>query len=477
MNSLKFKILAGVVTLNLLFGLAVMGNIHTGLSRTLKEELLRRGTTVAKTLVTAAENHLLTQNDFALHRLLHDAAAEYEDIRYLFIAGPDGGVRVHTFQEGFPRELSRATTPKESAAPLERRPLRTEDGVVQDLSVPLLQGRLGRLHVGLSESPVRRRIANTIALWGAIAGVVLLAGLLIAYALTADLARRVSRIVTALEKVGAGDLSARVGAAGTDEVGRLAGSFDIMVQDLSDSQAQLVRAGKLAAIGELASSVAHEINNPLNTMSVCVQGLQDRFKSGEVPADGPLAEFPEYLETVRGEIMRCKKITEDLLGFSRRKAARRVPTDLPGAVRDALSLVKHRARPLGARLEQAPSAALSVVADPDQIRQVLLNLLLNAVDHLPSSGGRISVAVGRRGDEARVSVEDNGAGIPPENLKRVFEPFFTTKGSGSGTGLGLAICQRIAEEHGGRIEVDSEPGRGARFCLVLPGASDAEASS
>jgi signal transduction histidine kinase len=203
-------------------------------------------------------------------------------------------------------------------------------------------------------------------------------------------------------------------------------------------------------------------------MAVCTQSLLDRAKDPELLARAEFEDFPEYLKTVNEEIFRCKTITEGLLDFARHKEPRRSPVDLNELIAHTIPLVAPRARQAGQTIVFDPaSEPVTARADADQIRQVVLNILLNAVDH-NAPGGEVRVRVGRVEEFAEVSVADSGDGIPPENLRRVFEPFFTTKSPGKGTGLGLAICQKIIDNHRGRLDVASRPGRGSTFTFSIP---------
>lgn len=467
--SLKFKIMTGVGGLVLAFGITVMGNIHRGISTLLKEELTRRGETIAHVLVGRAEELILTDNQFALYLLLRDTMSTYADVRYIYVLGAAGDMQAHTFPAGIPKGLAQVN-PAAGLAPggVQKRQISTEEGRIQDISFPLLGGRLGSVHVGMTEQAVRRRISRVILGWGLGAALMLVLGLLVAYRLTARLAQRFAHLGEVARQVGEGNLEVRAHDELGDEVGRVARALNVMIDDLKRSQGNLIRSGKLAAIGELASCVAHEINNPLNTMAVCTQALLDRAQSPALLACADFEAFPEYLKTVNDEIFRCKTITGGLLDFARHKEPRQSPVDLNDLIANTLPLVAHRARQEGVRISfAAPQGPVVVKADSDQIRQVLLNILINALDHL-SPGGEVHVLTQRRGDHALVSVRDSGRGIPPENLPRLFEPFFTTKLAGKGTGLGLAICQKIIDNHRGRIEVASQVGEGATFTFSIP---------
>ncbi|MDP3544311.1 MAG: ATP-binding protein [Elusimicrobiota bacterium] len=467
--SLELKIMAGVGALVLMFGITVMGNIHRGLSRMLKEELTRRGVTIARVLVGPAEEAILMDNQFALHQLFRDTMSSYDDVRYIYVLGPAGNIQAHTFPEGVPKGLARITAPSGPVpGGVQKRRISTDEGRIQDIAAPLLAGRLGTVHVGMNEQSVRRRIAAMILGWGAGAALMLGLGLGIAYRLTSQLARRFAHLVDVARRVGEGNLEVRAHDEQGDEVGRVARAMNAMIDDLKRSQADLIRSGKLAAIGELASCVSHEINNPLNTMAVCTQALLDRAKSPALLAEPEFEAFPDYLNTVNDEIFRCKSITGGLLDFARHKEPRRSEVDLNDLIAHTIPLVAHRAKQAGQTIVFEPAAApVTAKADSDQIRQVVLNILINAVDH-NSPGGEVRVRAERGLDHASVSVTDSGGGIPPENLRKVFEPFFTTKLAGKGTGLGLAICQKIIDSHRGRIGVASPAGKGATFTFSIP---------
>lgn len=467
--SLKVKIMAGVGGLVLAFGITVMGNIHRGLSHMLKGELTRRGVTIARVLAGPVEDAVLTDDPFALNLLFRETMQSYEDVRYVFVLGPAGDVTAHTFLGGVPRGLAQANVaPKGPGGGIRVQPILTDEGRIQDISSPLLGGRLGTVHVGMTEESVRRRIMLMVFGWGAGAALMLGLGLAVAYALTTRLAQRFEHLVDVARQVGEGNLEVQAHDEMGDEVGRVARAMNVMIADLKRTQSSLIRSGKLAAIGELASCVSHEINNPLNTMAVCVQALRDRAKTPELLAQAEFEDFPEYLKTVNDEIFRCKTITGGLLDFARHKEPRQSPVDLNDLVAHTIPLAAHGAQLAGQSIVFEPAAGpVTAKADADQIRQVLLNILLNAIDQ-NAAGGKVLVRTRNGGDLASVSVTDSGSGISPQNLGKIFDPFFTTKAAGKGTGLGLAICQKIIDNHHGRIDVVSRVGEGSTFTVSIP---------
>jgi PAS domain S-box-containing protein len=240
-------------------------------------------------------------------------------------------------------------------------------------------------------------------------------------------------------------------------------------EDVTEShraQAAILQSEKLAAVGQLAAGVMHEINNPLATISACVAAIEGRLPDG--PDAGQAAD---YLRTIDREVERCSKIVDGLLDFSRPKATPKRSVSLNAVVEETLFLVQHHQRFKQLRVVRSlASGLLAIVGSPEQLTQALLALMLNAVDAM-ERGGQLTVGTSPspvRTDELVVSVEDTGVGIPAADQGKIFEPFFTTKPPGRGTGLGLSICYGIVAEHGGRIEVDSAPGRGTTFRVFLP---------
>ncbi|HEU4630905.1 MAG TPA: ATP-binding protein [Gemmatimonadaceae bacterium] len=246
------------------------------------------------------------------------------------------------------------------------------------------------------------------------------------------------------------------------------------VTDWREAQERFAQAEKLAAIGQLAAGVMHEINNPLATIAACAESLGLALDDLRAAGAAVPPESTEYLRIVEGEVQRSKRIVDRLLEFSRPKPLAPEPVDLNATVEQTLFLLKHHSRfkrfTVAVDLaEPAPVAR----GNGEQLVQVLMALLINAMDAMEDPGRIDLRTVGRRaGGEVAIEVRDHGHGIPRGQLSKVFEPFYTTKAPGRGTGLGLSICYGIVAEHGGRIEVDSVVGEGSSFRILLP-AGDA----
>jgi two-component system NtrC family sensor kinase len=242
-------------------------------------------------------------------------------------------------------------------------------------------------------------------------------------------------------------------------------------EDLTDwkmVQRQAAQTEKLAAVGQLAAGVMHELNNPLATIGACVEALTVR---SEDLSESQRSSIEEYLRIVESELGRCKAIVDGLLDFSRPKSRMMREVQLNQVVEDALFLVKHHDRFKRIRLDRQLGAHLpSVMANSEQLVQVFLALMLNAIDAMEGTGV-LTVTTGISLDsEGEIVVEftDTGMGIPADELPKIFEPFFSTKQPGRGTGLGLSICYGVVQQHGGRIEVDSAMGHGSTFRVYLP---------
>lgn len=268
------------------------------------------------------------------------------------------------------------------------------------------------------------------------------------------LARPIEQLAARTEALARGDFEHKVEIASQDELGRLAASFNSMLDAIRRLQDERVRAEKLAALGQVTAGIAHEIRNPLTAMKMTLQILLD----GEPPGDRR-----ESLSVVLKETERLQLTVDGLLAYAKPPALSLAPGDLNDVVRGALGVLdaqmKHVGVTLASRLGELPRVPL----DAPRMHQVVVNLLLNAVQ-AAGAGGRVEVVTEASGGEVRLSVTDSGPGIPVEARPRVFEPFYSTKTGG--IGLGLAVSKRLVDDHGGRLTFDGTPGR-TTFTLRL----------
>jgi len=286
-------------------------------------------------------------------------------------------------------------------------------------------------------------------------------------ALAYQIQRPMVELQEKIDQVSDGDLDVSVSfSRRNDEIGDLGRNFNHMMEQLRESReeierlhrTQISRAEHLATLGEMATGLAHEIRNPLAGIAGVIEII-----GRDLPVTSPARAV---VKDVRQEIAQINRILTDLLETARPHPPQVCRSNLNTTVEHTVMLARQQvlSKPIKIELQGAPDLP-EVEHDSDQIHQVLLNLLLNAVQAIEGSG-TVRVEIGSRDDYASVVVSDTGRGIPPQNLSNIFRPFFTTKGNG--TGLGLSLARRIVEEHHGRIEVSSAVGKGSRFEVLLP---------
>jgi len=288
-------------------------------------------------------------------------------------------------------------------------------------------------------------------------------------------------LIRGSRKVAGGDFNYRLHLETHDEMSELAAAMNDMtlrfrtIRDDLDRQVQqrtkqVVRNEQLASVGFLAAGVAHEINNPLASIAICAESLEGRLREllGDQPGDQQAKVIADYLRMIQSEAFRCKGITEKLLDFSRIGPPKRQPTELRELVQGVLDVIRHLGRYHGKQIAFVDGPAVYAPVNGQELKQVVLNLLTNALDSLEDDG-RVEIRLETHDQMAQLSVADNGCGMDDEVLERIFEPFFTRRRAGQGTGLGLSICYRIVSDHGGTIEARSPgPGKGATFAVRLP---------
>lgn len=312
--------------------------------------------------------------------------------------------------------------------------------------------------------------------------------------------RPVKALQRGTEHLTAGNLGYQIEVQSADEIGDLAHSFNDMSSQLKSERtenlnwthtledrveqktSELKRAHehalhteKMASIGKMAAVLAHEINNPLSGILTYAKLLR-KYVDHEDGGQSRRKEICDSLELIASESRRCGDLVKNLLTFSRATPINLQPTNLNHVIEQSLRLVQHQLDLNGVHVQAQLEAKLPLVhCDGAQIEQVLLALLMNAVDAMPQGGNLWLTTTSSNDDNlVRVVVRDDGAGISPEILPRIFEPFLTTKETGRGVGLGLAISHSILERHHGTIEVQSELGKGTTFTVTLPWAADVE---
>lgn len=303
--------------------------------------------------------------------------------------------------------------------------------------------------------------------------------------------RPLNVLIRGSRRVAAGDFDYRIHLESQDEMAELAAALNDMTsrfqsiredldQQVKQRTKEVVRKEQLASVGFLAAGVAHEINNPLASIAWCAEALESRLHDilysdetlGEESAASDLDVLRRYLRRIQDEAFRCKGITEKLLDFSRMGDTTRHQVELCELVQDVIDMVKHLGRYRNKRLDFIAQRPVMALANPQEIKQVVLNLVTNALDSIDANG-RVEVEVDEQEAQAILVFRDDGCGMSEEVQEHLFEPFFTRRRDGQGTGLGLSIAYRIVADHGGTIDAFSDgEDKGAVFRVTLPLASE-----
>jgi len=346
---------------------------------------------------------------------------------------------------------------------------------------------IGILYVGMLERPyidTAKKLMFTFILMASLLVVVLLG---ILYFSITRITDPLKKMVVATKKIAKGNLTHKVEINSRDEIGYLAECFNQMTEELKmanekliewgktlekkveertkelrDMQAHLIQSEKLASLGKLAAGIAHEINNPLGGILIYSHLVLE-----DLPKNSP---HYENMKKIVKETTRCKNIVKGLLEFARPKEPEVSLTDINQLVDSSLSIMERQALFQNIKIKKEYSSELpKIIVDSSQLQQVFTNIILNAAEAMDGSG-TLTLVTSVDKDKKYIDVKfiDTGHGIKPEDMERVFEPFFTTKEVGKGTGLGLAISYSIIQKHGGKIEVESEVGKGSTFTVRLP---------
>jgi signal transduction histidine kinase len=429
-----------------------------------------RGLQLTKVFAHASVQGVVA-DDFLVVRHVINSVSSEPDVIYAMIVDPGGLILSHT---DIRQSGDLASDPLAPAALAATEPLgqevRDPDLRAYEFTVPVyvLTERRAVARVGVSLERELARLATTRHALLAVGAIALLGGCGVAAWQARSVTRPLGDLVKAARSIAAGNLAERIAPQESGEVGELGDAFNRMaaalearVAELKGAQDELVRTTRLAAIGEIAAVMAHETRNPLGSVRNCVQTLRKHAQLSP--------ENAELLDIIKGETDRLNAIVSDFLAYGRPRAPVFQRIDLHEAIDGALRLLRRDDRwGAGVAVSRAlADPAPTVRADPDQLRQVLCNLFLNAAQAM---GGKGTLHVETTADNGlvHVAVEDTGCGLAPDDVARAFEPFRSKRPGG--IGLGLATVRRIVEDHGGRVALRSAPGEGTRVLVALPDA-------
>ena len=399
-----------------------------------------------------------------------------ERLRYVIVADPNGTVthsnRWHLLGQRFERALG--TDALGDASVVDERDDEGERCLEVRASLHISSKFWGSVALGYSLAPLEQELTDFTWRLIQVAVLMMLANSVLTALYVEWLIRPILRLHQTMKHAGEGNLTVRVWTRPGDEVGELGLSFNRMMDELEEAgqneasrRTQLAHTEKMAALGTLATGVAHEVNNPLAGILACIENMR---------ADPENREMRDrYLVLIHDGLQRIERTVANLLDFSRRRELRLEPTSLNHCLQHVAELVDYQIRKGGIelRLELAPDDPL-VQADHFQLEQLFLNLVLNALQAMPQRG-TLTLRTKRTDVAVVAEVCDTGVGIPREIKDRIFDPFFTTRTVGEGTGLGLAVSDSIVNAHRGRIDVESRVGQGTTFRVSLPTRGSAHA--
>jgi len=498
----------------------------------IERELEKRGESLVRNLAYNSEYGVLVENKALLLNLMKGLYQE-EDVAYIIIQDREGnvlaewkrteetpsqraskllvmeraleeeqGVERHFTLQGtefsnfsYPIKTIRVERSKEELGPI----LQDKKGLVTR------EEKIGVAHIGICLEHMLTTIAQMKRMVVLLTAMVVTVGILLTIFLVNIFIKPVKRLVQATERVASGDLSQMVKVTTHDEIGKLASSFNQMIISLKESreeierynrtlenkvkertaelenalktlketQSQLIQVEKMAAVGQLAAGVAHELNNPLGGILGYSQFALEKISHKPISqfTEEDTTSFLQYLKDIEQQTKRCRSIIQSLLKFSRASAKEEFePTDVNSVIEETLVFIRHQVEKNKVKLVERLEEPLPLIkGHPSQLQQVFTNLILNAVQAMPG-GGTLTITTRVREDTKTVEVSfaDTGVGIPEENLDKIFEPFFTTKKVGEGTGLGLSVSYGLIKNHKGEIKVKSRKGEGTTFTVILP---------
>ena len=459
-RSLRFRLILSVALVHIFLMGAFTWEALQQQSENVRQQFFDRGRSLASLMAATSTNEVLSEDLAAMAEITH-RVGQQADVQYSEILDARGRVLAST------RTQRVGVLAEQVPAAGERFPLMAGDQILDLHEDIVVAGRpAGVVLLGLSTTDLDLALQR--ARYEALAFILaaLVIGSLAAWGLSLAVTRQLESLTRAARRISSGDYTVRVPEGGHDEPGLLARAFNVMAESLQRTSAQAhqeyrkrTEAERLACVGELSASIAHEIRNPLSAVINSVKLLEHQDLPGE--------DRSQVLTIIDSETHRLQRILNDFLDFARIREPRLEEEDLCKLVEEVAGLVEHDPRSAGRiqvaiELDEQPCRACF---DTDQIRQVLWNLMLNAVQAMPD-GGRITVRGGPVEQGVRLSVMDTGCGIDETFVGEVTKPFIT--GRKSGTGLGLAIAQRVLIQHGSGLTIHSRPGKGTEMSFELP---------
>lgn len=427
-----------------------------------RDELEKRGTSIAGNLADRVANHMLLKDYSETTKALNEVLNKENDIEYIFITGEEGIIAAHTFGKEIPPDILSWNPVNNKSRNIQL--LDTEKGYIRDVGVKVSNGTKSELHLGIREDNLRQTVMQVRKITVPIIMLVTLSGVIASFIFSRLLTKPLNKFIEFTKVLGRGEFGKRVDVPYGDEIGYLARNFNRLSMELKNvnekmeeayTYTHLLQAEKLSTIGQISAGLAHELKNPLTTLKMLFQAFKEQPDMTR-----------EDAEIINREIEKIDAIITKFLGFAKQKDFEISDININALIERVLSLAafdirRHDIAVHKDMIENLPE----VKGDRALLEHVFLNLILNAVQAMPG-GGDIWMS-GKTDDKfVEVVIRDKGAGIPYDIRSKVFDPFFTTKEDG--TGLGLSIVYNIVKSHGGKVFFNSSEGAGTVFTVRLP---------
>lgn len=471
--NLPTRLFISVTALITLIMLGVVFSVLTREQEIIQEELRKKGQTIAKLLAMSSINFLLT-NDYSTMKRFTETIATDEDVRHVIILDPSGLVKMHNDVEMIGEFLTDQLTLDSlvSTEDSHQQYRKGEKEDLYDISVPIIASDkiLGTVRIGISTRKMNQEIAksrNRILVMGLLT---VLVGMIGSLLLGKSISRPIKKLVKSAKAISRGELDVTLEVTSKDEVGILTAAFRDMAEALKRNINGLIRAEQLMTMGKMAAGLAHEIKNPLEAIKGSAVYLEGKYANDKT--------VTKFTGIIKDEIHSVVELIDDYLLYARPATPRFASKDVNAVIEETVKLVENLIAQHHITLHKAFEPDLPfVLADAIQMKQVFMNLILNAIEAM-SAGGTLfirtclnkSAIPGHDGTliSPGIAIEfaDTGKGIRNADLEKIFDPFYTTKEKGSG--LGLSISQGIIERHHGRFFVESMEGTGSVFRIVLP---------
>lgn len=486
----KFSI--AIITIVFIFGSINSILIYKNVQTSLIDETERRALFIARSISNQIASMILFEDFISLQNTINNIKDIDESIFYIFVLDNENRVLAHTFETNFPVNLIDANYLKDNQTAhsqlLKIRDFNNE--LILDVVVPILDGKIGVVRIGLKENTILANVQKTVNVFWLMVAAFLTIGIIGALVFAKFITKpiiEIQRVADRIELTQIGkqllpQISIRekfldrikMLFRAEDEIDILADRFNKMIfrldkayRDLQSAQTKLIQSEKLATVGTLTAGLAHEINNPIAGIQNCIR----RIKAD--PSN--IEQNKKYLELMESAINKIEMVVKNLLNFSRKTSSDYSEVSLNKIIENSLLLVGHKLEKHRITVTNNIDKNLpSIKGNRNQLEQVFVNLFINAIDAIEDKcksttncERKLVINSALNDSEIEIEVIDSGKGIPKEHLDKIFDPFFTTKEVGQGTGLGLSIVYNIIQAHNGKIDIESEAGKGTKVNLYF----------